>query len=187
MGANIIDDKGGSPRSSGGGGGNPASQMLVEAIRTLVRLFSGEIRVKIPENIVNPEGSKTVDISRLQTIASGATETILKITAKKSETFRFIRYGFFNNKVLASEVEFFPTINGTRILESHGDPMQEFKLYLSLGDNLAESNLIFCDITLLPGQTLEWKAKNSGGAIGEFGVRMRGYRVNTNKENKSGG
>lgn len=185
MAGQIYDDKGGTPRSSNSGGSG-VSQVLLDAIRSLIKLFSGEIKIKIPENLVNPEGSKIVDISRLQTIASGDTETILEIIAKKSETFRFIRYGFFNNKVLASEVEFFPTINGNRILEYHGDPMQNFKLYLSLGDNLAESNLIYCDIVLLPGQKLEWKAKNSGGAEGEFGVRMRGYKVNTNKENKAG-
>lgn len=185
MAGQIMDNKGGSP--SKGGGGNTVSEAILNTLRSLINIFNGEIRIKIPENIVNPEGSKTVDISRLQTIASGATETILRLEAKKGETYRFIRYGFFNNKVLASEVEFFPTLDGVRILEYHGDPIQDFKLYLSLGDNLAESNLIFCDIVVSPGQVLEWKAKNNAGAEGEFGVRMRGYRVNTNKENKSGG
>jgi hypothetical protein len=186
MSGKIIDNQGGRNPSNNGGGGNTTSQILIDAIRSLISIFSGSIKVKIPENIVNPEGSKTVDVYRLQTIGSGLTETIIEIIASKSETFRFIRYGFFNNKALGIEVEFFPTIDGVRILELHGDPMLDYKLYLALGTDLAESNLIFCDITLLPGQKLEWKAKNNGGAMGEFGVRMRGYKVNTNNGQKSG-
>jgi hypothetical protein len=98
MSGKIIDNQGGRNPSNNGGGGNTTSQILIDAIRSLISIFSGSIKVKIPENIVNPEGSKTVDVYRLQTIGSGLTETIIEIIASKSETFRFIRYGFFNNK-----------------------------------------------------------------------------------------
>lgn len=179
------------PRGPGGGGGSNPYSIIIE----MMRIFFGKIeqfitrpvKVYLPENIYNPDGSETFDIMRLQLTNANTKETVLEYTAGNQQTIRFTRYGIFNNKTFGAEVRFYPTINGKRILVFHGDPLDNFSLYLSVGVDLSENAMIPCDITLNPGDTLKWEAENISGVNGEFAVRMRGYIVNTHKKVKSGG
>lgn len=177
---------------NGGGGGQTsmieyAIQMIRDLINTIINISKGTIAVSLPENVYHPEGSETFDIMRLQINGPQLKETVLKYSANEMQTIRFTHYGIFNNRAKGAEVRFYPTINGARILKWHGDPMENFALYLSVGIDLSEQAMIPCDIKLLPGQTLEWVAENISPVEGEFGVRMRGYVVNSNKLTKSGG
>ena len=180
-----IGDQGGpmnrgASASGGGGGGLSVVDAITSGVKALLSRSLNPFSVTLPSNTFNPEGADTFDIERLVTLDAGATEAVISYTALESQTIRFIRYGVFTNVVLGDNVRFLPTINGNRILKFHGDPMNDFAIYLSVGPDLTENSLRQCDVTLSPGQTLQWVAKNLSGAKAEFGVRMRGYLINQN-------
>jgi len=194
MALKITDGPYSGPKGSGGKSGGGSTSMLEHAIgmlRDLVNLIinvsQGVFKISLPENQFNPDGSETFDIMRLQITNANTKESVLKYVADEMQTIRFTHYGIFNNKALGAEVRFYPTIDGSRILKWHGDPAEKFALYLSVGIDLSEQAMIPCDIKLTPGQTLEWFAENISNVQGEFGVRMRGYVVKSNKLSKSGG
>lgn len=150
----------------------------------ILRLKELLFRVLLPENHYAPEGADTFDIRVVGTLDPASTETILSFTAQDSQTVRFIRYGLYTNIVPAPNVDFLPTLEGSRILRYHGDPLDDFKLNLSVGPDLTENSLIPCDVLVLPGQTIKWTVKNNGGVKSDIGVRMRGYLVTASQASK---
>lgn len=170
-----------------GGGSGGATSAIIESAKAILNRLSNPFNVILPSNTFNPEGAETFDIERLVSLDVGEENTIMEYTAKESQTIRFIKYGMFTNVVLGQNVRFYPTINGNRILKFHGDPMNDFALYLSVGPDLTENSMRNCDIVLSPGQTVRWVAKNLSGARADFGVRMRGYLINANTISRSFG
>lgn len=168
-------------------GGMSLGQAVMESAKAILNRMKNPFNVFLPTNHYSPEGAETFDIERLVSIDPATTETVLLYTAKESQTIRFIRYGMFNNVVLGANVKFYPTINGNRILKWHGDPQDNFSLYLSVGPDLTENSLRPCDIVLTAGQTLEWRVANLSGSKADFGVRMRGYLINQNTSERGFG
>lgn len=164
----------------GASGGMSVASAIIHSAKSILNRMMNPFSVTLPSNNFNPEGAETFDIERLVSLDAGEESVILEYTAKESQTIRFIKYGMFNNIVLGSNVRFYPTINGNRVLKFHGDPMLDFALYLAVGPDLTENSMRTCDITLSPGQTLRWVGRNLSGAKGELGVRMRGYLINAN-------
>ena len=160
--------------------------VIIDAVKTILNRMKSAFAVTLPENHYSPEGSDQFDIRVVGIIEAGATETLLSYTAENSQTIRFIKYGIYTNIVLATNVDFFPTKNGSRILRYHGDPNDDFRLNLSVGPDLTENSLITCDITLRAGEVLEWKAKNLGAVASDVGVRMRGFLVTENRNGSRG-
>lgn len=159
---------------------------IVEGVRSLLNRMKNTFSVALPENHFSPEGSDQFDIRVVGTIDAGATEVLMSYTALESQTVRFIRYGIYTNILLAPNVNFFPTKNGSRILRYHGDPNDDFKLNFSVGPDLTENSMCPCDVMLRAGETLEWKVENAGSVKSDVGVRMRGYLVTENKNGNRG-
>jgi hypothetical protein len=76
---------------------------------------------------------------------------------------------------LAKQVDFLPQVQGSRVLQFHGDPNNNFKINLSVSVDLSDNALIPCEIVMAPGQTMTWKFSNTSGATAPMGVRMVGY------------
>jgi hypothetical protein len=136
-----------------------------------------ETPIQFPMNFYPPNGAESLDIRRLINVPAGqVTELlILSFTADKSQAVTFYKYGIFTDALDASLIQFIPRINNKRILRYHGDPQDDFKLNLSLGPNLNESNMIPTQLYLKPGDTITWHVLNLDVVINPMGVRMTGY------------
>jgi hypothetical protein len=181
-----FEDKNPSGGSGRSGQGATVQFVIMEAVRSLLNRMLNPFRVSLPEHHFSPDGADTFDIRVIGIIDPNAEETLMSYTAKESQTIRFIRYGIYTNILLATNVEFYPTKDGSRILRYHGDPNDDFRLNCSIGTDLTENAMIPCDVTLQAGQKLEWKVKNNGLTKADIGVRMRGYLVNENKNGTRG-
>lgn len=166
--------------------GASVQMVIAEAVKTILNRMRSSFSVNLPENHYSPDGADSFDIRVVGVLDGGATETLLSYKAESSQTIRFIRYGIYANIVLANNVDFFPTVNGSRILRYHGDCNDNFKMNLSVGPDLTENSLIPCDIVLRPGEILEWKVTNNSAVKSDLGVRMRGFLMTENKNGNRG-
>lgn len=174
--------------AKGSGVNNATSPGLIifEAARAILNRLAQAVKVSLPENHYSPEGSDQFDIRVAGTLTPGSTETLMSFKADTSQTVRMIRYGMYTNILQAANVDFYPTLNGSRILKYHGDPNDDFRLNFSVGPDLTENSLIPCDILVRPGEVIAWKVTNRGTVSANIGVRMRGFLVNDSKEGNRG-
>ena len=132
--------------------------------------------VELPRHLYIPEGASSIDFRRLVTLAAGSTnELLMRFVAPNGSITRIISYGIFNDGASAADYEFSPRVDGARVFPYHGDPMDNYKIALGLGPDLNNSALIPCQLTLLPGQVLEWIISNTSSVDTVMGVRMVGY------------
>lgn len=185
---NVNKDEGApmNPSRKGGNSGGPFEILAFIAKGILDRL-SNPFKVILPSNHFNPVGTDSFDIRALDVFLAGEKKTLMSYVAKDGQTIRFIKYGFYNNVVKADDVRLFPTINGNRILRYHGDPNQDFAINLSVGPDLTEDSLIYCDFELKSGQKLEIVAENLSGVQVDIGGRFRGYLLNANEPSRGFG
>jgi len=137
-----------------------------------------------PRHLFCPKGSEPVDW-RSAIIVPALTTTplsVFKYTAKSSEFFTFLGYSLYNDSSLAEDIEFFPTINGQRILRYHGDPDNNFKLNFSMGQDLSNINIVNCNFRLNPNEEIEWKVVNRSNSTSRMGVRLTGFLENSYRE-----
>jgi len=181
-----IENKGGVKGNTPSPQGASPAFMIAEGVKALLNRMSNTFKVNLPENHYSPEGSDQFDIRVVGVVQAGATEVLMSYRAENSQTIRFIKYGMFTNILLATNVTFFPTKDGSRILRYHGDPNDDFKLNFSVGPDLTENSLITCDVTLRAGEELRWTVTNNGTVGAEVGVRMKGFLVNDNSNGNRG-
>jgi len=139
-----------------------------------------KVNVNFPPHLYIPEGAEGIDGRRVENVPTGTVKhEIFRFTAPLGCITRFISYGIFNDGLKAADYEFLPLVNNSRVLPYHGDPMNNFKLDLSLSTNLDGAALIPCQIALLPNQTIQWLITNTSGVDTSMGVRMVGYYDNS--------
>ena len=145
--------------------GGPGSMMVDEAMP-----------VRFPANFYPPEHAESLDIRRLINVAPATVEQeIIRFQAQTAQSVVFYKYGIFTDALDASLVEFIPRLNGKRVLRYHGDPQDNFKLNLSVGPNLNDSNMVACQIYMKPNDVFTWTVTNNDVVINPMGVRMSGY------------
>lgn len=160
---------------------------LVEVGKNIVKLLTGSIVVKFPENLYPPVGSETVDLRALESVEPNSKRVILLFKAPDGMTVRFIKYAVFTDILEAKDVLFNPKIDNNRILRYHGDPNDNFKINLAIGPDLSDNCCINCDFELKSGQTLTVEVENNTAVQAPIGVRFVGYKINQNKSSRSFG
>lgn len=132
--------------------------------------------VNFPPHLFIPQGAQSLDLRRVVAVSSPSTGILLfSYTSPPGAITRFIKYGIFNDGQNGANYEFLPLVDGARIFPFHGDPSQNYKIYLGLGPDLSEASMIPCQLSLQPGQKLEWYISNTSGVDTSMGVRMVGY------------
>lgn len=132
--------------------------------------------VEFPPHLFIPEGAQSLDFRRVINLPSPNTNyELFSFTAPPGAVTRFISYGIFNDGNAAADYNFLPLVDGSRIFPYHGDPSDNFKIYLGLGPDLSNTSLIPCQLYLQPGQRLQWLVTNTSGVDTSMGVRMVGY------------
>lgn len=176
---------------------NSLDRELINALKEVCQLGRElkEIRKEglkvrqFPQNMYLPEGAKSIDMRNLFTVDPGATETLIDYTPSSGGVAVITHFGIFNDGLLASDFDFFPTVNGNRIYPFHGDPLENFRLYLGTAPDLSNDSLHHAPITLQPGQRLLWRVQNRAAVPTDMGVRVVGYftRIQDRKQVPFGG
>jgi hypothetical protein len=132
--------------------------------------------VNFPRHLFIPEGAQSLDFRRVVNLPSPNTDyELFRFVAPPGAVTRFISYGVFNDGSNGADFNFKPLVDGSRIFPYHGDPSDNFKIYLGLGPDLSNTSLIPCQLYLQPGQVLQWLVTNTCGVDTSMGVRMVGY------------
>lgn len=134
------------------------------------------VQVIFPKHLYIPEGAESVDLRRVVNLPTGYSNyELFSFTAPQGALVRFIAYGVYNDGDNGANYDFLPQVDGSRIFRYHGDPTQNFKIYLGLGPDLSNTSMLPCQLTLQPGQTVRWLISNASGVDTSMGVRMIGY------------
>lgn len=146
---------------------------------TVQRRIENEKRptdVNFPNHLYIPAGAQSLDLRRvINAPVATVGYTLFSFTCPPGAITKFIKYGIYNDGLDGTNFEFMPTVDGSRIFPYHGDPSQNYKIYLGLGPDLSDTSMIPCQLSLQPGQTLTWKVTNTSGVDTAMGVRMVGY------------
>ncbi len=148
-----------------------------------------DINIKnFPSHLYIPNNAESIDARILCEIAKNTPDPklLFRLKANEGEAYRFIKYAIFCDAEDQATFEFFPKIDGKRILRLHGSPQENgtFKLKLGLAPDMSNYALINCDILLKPHQTLTWHVVNTNDIDIPMGVRMVGYVDNLNKRDE---
>jgi hypothetical protein len=138
--------------------------------------------IELPRHLYIPEGAQSIDIRKSCQVQPATTkELLMSFTAPAAGVTQFIAYGIFSDAEFSTTIEFLPEVSGARIFPYHGDPTNNFKMSLGLAPDLANTSLIPCQLTLEPGQRVDWFVTNTGTVTTVLGVRMVGYIDATQK------
>ncbi|MEO5348879.1 MAG: hypothetical protein H7836_04460 [Magnetococcus sp. YQC-3] len=133
-------------------------------------------KVSFPPHLYIPEGAESIDLRKVVSVPIATVDAeLFSFTAPPGAVVRFIKYGVFNDGLLASDYQFKPLLAGSRVFRYHGDPTDNYRIALGLGPDLSESSMIPCQIVLQPNQTFQWLVTNNSAVATAMGVRMVGY------------
>jgi hypothetical protein len=133
--------------------------------------------VRLPPHLFIPEGAESLDLRVAADIApTGSTPTLLmEFECPANATCHFISYAVFSDGASAANQEFIPNVDGRRVFPYQGDPQDNFKINLGLAPDLSNNSLIQCQLSIQPGDKLQWLVKNTNLVNLAMGVRMVGY------------
>jgi len=147
--------------------------------------------IKLPPHLFIPEGAEALDIRRAADIAAGTTNPFLfmDFECPQGATVHFLSYAVFSDGGLAANQEFIPRVDERRAMPFQGDPQDNFKINLGLAPDLSNNSLITCQLTLNPGEKIQWYVKNLNAVDIAMGVRMVGYvdRTMLRVQSRTGG
>lgn len=136
--------------------------------------------VQLPRHLFVPEGAESVDIRAAFSVTAGTSLDILRFVAPPGARTYFLGYAIFNDALLFANVNFIPTVNGSRILKYHGDPQSNFKIALASTVDLGNNALSPIQLALNPGEILNWRVINNEAVDVVMAVRMVGYVDSSN-------
>lgn len=140
------------------------------------------VPVQLPSHLYIPANSDSIDISAAAEISASSTgNLILRYKAPRGKGVRFINYGIYNDGLDATLLRFLPKVNGKKILDSHGNPILNFRLSLGLAPDLGNNSLRYCSIYLNPEDEITWEFDNNDTVPVTAGVRMVGYTLDSKK------
>lgn len=147
--------------------------------------------VRLPPHLFIPEGAEALDLRRVADIAAGTSTPFkfLEFECPQGATCHFISYAVYSDGNLANLQEFIPRVDGRRVFPFQGDPEDNFKINLGLAPDLSNNSLIQCQLTINPGEKLQWFLVNQSGVDIAMGVRMVGYidKSMTRVQGRTGG
>lgn len=160
---------------------NSHKELLEIARRTadtqkkILEKLSSKPEISFPHILYAPEGSQTVDLRNLADVDPASEFTLIDFVAPEGGNTQITHFGIFNDGLLASDFDFFPRIDGRRIYTFHGDPLNQFRIYLGVAPDLGNDSLFQATVTMQPGQRLTWVAENRSAVVTSMGVRVVGY------------
>lgn len=132
--------------------------------------------VELPRHLYIPDNAQSVDIRKLCVLAPGEDTILFNFEAPQGSKVQFLAYGIFTDAQDITQIEFIPTVDGSRVFPYHGDPTDNFRMNLGLAPDLSNQALIQCQLTLNPKQVLSWRVRNFDPDLEiPMGVRMIGY------------
>lgn len=135
-----------------------------------------EITALPPRHLAPPEGAETLDIRRAIVLTPGSIDTeVISFQCPQGANVFVYKYALYTDAADASLIDFKPTVDGRRTIAYHGDPNDNYRLDLSIANNLSEYALIPCQVILTPNQVFRWTASNNDIVDLTFAVRMIGY------------
>jgi len=155
---------------------NDAYQLIQNGFKFLSNQFKKVGIMNFPPHQYTPQGASTFDFARLVTVGAGTTDAvIMEYEVKTGDDFVLTHYAIFNDALLTSDAWFTPRVDGNRILQYHGDPMDDFKISLGRTPDLSNDALIESNIRLKKGRKITWTVTNSGAVDVDMGLRLKGY------------
>jgi hypothetical protein len=147
-----------------------------------VRIENSKID-EFPKHLYAPSDARTFDMARLVIVpANTITPVVLmEYTVRESFVMQITHYAIVSDALLLAEAWFLPTINGSRILPFHGDPMDNMKISLGRTADLGNAALIPCNIQLRTGDVIKWEVVNTANVDTTMGVRQVGWIDNSVK------
>ena len=138
---------------------------------------------ELPKHLFTPSDARSVDWARLIVVPANTVTPIvlMEYTVKESFLLQLTHYAVSNDSLLTSESWFLPTINGSRILPFHGDPMDNMKISLGRTTDLGNQALIPCNIQLRTGDNIKFEVLNKALVDATMGVRLVGWIDNSIK------
>lgn len=133
--------------------------------------------VRLPPHLYTPEGAESLDLRVAADVAptGGGQTLLLEFECPPNATCHFISYAVFSDGAVATNQEFIPNVDGRRVFPFQGDPQDNFKINLGLAPDLSNNSLIQCQLSMQPGEKLQWFVKNLNLVNLAMGVRMVGY------------
>lgn len=139
---------------------------------------------KLKNPFINiPQSGQSLDIRRVVE-ASPATVNDLLINFMPPPGMEAIitAYGVYSDAQFASQTEFVPLLNNTRVFPYHGTPRDinnpqvlPYKISLGLGPDLSNESMIECNLRIQENQRFEWYISNTSDVAQVLGVRFKGY------------
>jgi hypothetical protein len=181
---NIAQNRGMAPPAGArlGPYGNPSDDLMRPVVSSTheqaekMNNQSVEVVANPPRHLAPPEGAETLDIRRAVVLTPGSiNEEIISFRCPEGAQVFIIDYAVYTDAADASLIDFFPTVDGRRVLAYHGDSNDNYRINLSITDDLSAVALIPCQVILVPGQLFRWGASNNDIVNYTFGVRMKGY------------
>lgn len=143
-----------------------------------------DIGEKLKNPFINiPSNGQSLDIRRVVEITSGSIgELLLNFTPPKGMEAIITAYGIYSDAQFASQTEFIPTVNGSRVFPYHGTPTNvndssvlPYKISLGLSADLSNESMIECNLRLQETQKFQWHITNTSTVTQILGVRFKGY------------
>jgi len=161
--------------------GNPLDAVLPttkDVVDKVMNAYENPVPVLFPRTQAAPEGARTLDYVRYLTVASGATPVDLyQFTCKDGMTTVIFGYGLYTNAAIGADIEWYPTVDGKRVLQFHGVPNASGlgRLVYPVGNVEQLAHLVQCQIILEPKQVFKWQVRNTSGAPVIMAARTIGY------------
>jgi len=103
-----------------------------------------------------PQNGESFDIRRLSDALAGTTDDLfLNFAPPKGFEAIITGYGIFSDAQFATQTEFNPRVNGSRVFPYHGTPTDlnnprklPYRISLGLGPDLTDQSLIECSLRL---------------------------------------
>ena len=145
---------------------------------------------KLKNPFINiPASGQSLDIRRVVEASSGTSnEMLINFQPPKGMEAIITAYGVYSDAQFATETEFVPLLNGTRVFPYHGTPTDinnpqklPYRISLGLGPDLSNESMIECNLRIMENQTFQWLITNSSIVSQVMGVRFKGYLRSVSK------
>ena len=133
------------------------------------------VEISLPSHLFIPPTAQSIDMRNLFDVTAGTRQTLIDFVAPTGGLTTILGYAIFNDGLLAADFDFFPTIDNKRVWPFHGDPLDNFRIFIGLGPDLSNANLFQSYTTMQPGQRLKIDAENRAAVDTSMGARVVAY------------
>lgn len=130
---------------------------------------------EFPDHLYPPKDVSTLDIENTVVVNPTSNFTLLTFTCPKDAFTRIIAFAVFNDGLAAADFDFVPTIDNRRVFPYHGDPTDNFRIYMGVTSDIGNEALRYAMTDFQAGQTFTMLAINRGLIATTMSARIVGY------------